>query len=31
LAQAGDAAGFAAQLEVVSKTCDSCHDHFKAK
>jgi cytochrome c556 len=31
LAQAGDSAGFAAQLAVVSKTCDACHDNYKAK
>ena len=31
LAQAGDAAGFTAQLGVVGKTCDTCHETFKAK
>jgi len=31
LAQADDAAGFAAQLEVVDKACDTCHDTYKAK
>ena len=28
-ARNGDSAGFAAQLAVVSKTCDSCHDDYK--
>jgi len=30
-AQSGDASAFAAQLEATDKTCDSCHDRFKAK
>ncbi|MGD0191742.1 MAG: cytochrome c [Rhizomicrobium sp.] len=31
LAQADDAAGFAAQLGVLDKACDACHDKYKAK
>jgi cytochrome c556 len=31
LAQADDAAGFAAQVEAVDKACDACHDKYKAK
>jgi cytochrome c556 len=31
LAQADDAAGFAAQVEMVDKACDACHDKYKAK
>jgi cytochrome c556 len=31
LAQADDAAGFATQLGVLDKTCDACHDKYKAK
>ena len=31
LARSGDSAAFAAQLGVVSKACDSCHDSYKVK
>jgi cytochrome c556 len=31
LAAAGDADGFKAQIEVVSKACDACHDTYKQK
>lgn len=31
LAQAGDTAGFTAQLNDLSKACDACHDKYKAK
>lgn len=31
IAQADDAAGFEAQLGVVDKACDACHDNFKMK
>jgi cytochrome c556 len=31
LAQADDAAGFAAQVEMLDKTCDACHDKYKSK
>ena len=31
LARAADTDGFAAQLKVVSKACDACHDKFKAE
>jgi cytochrome c556 len=31
LAQGGDAAGFKAQLDRVTKSCDACHANYKAK
>ena len=31
IAKAGDAAGFASQLAVVKKACDSCHADFRAR
>jgi cytochrome c556 len=31
LAAAGDADGFKAQIDVVSKACDGCHDTYKQK
>ena len=31
LARAGDNEGFAAQIGVVDKTCDSCHSDYKTK
>ena len=31
LSQAGDSAGFAAQLDVVKKTCSACHSDFQAR
>jgi cytochrome c556 len=31
LSQAGDSAGFAAQLGVVKKACDGCHSDFQAR
>jgi cytochrome c556 len=31
LAKSGDAAGFASQLAVVKKACDSCHADFKTR
>ena len=31
LSQAGDSTGFAAQLDVVKKTCNACHSDFQAR
>ena len=31
LAKSGDASGFASQLDVVKKACDSCHADFKTR
>ncbi len=31
LAKAGDTPGFKAQLDVVDKTCDACHEAYRAK
>jgi cytochrome c556 len=31
LAKAGDTPGFKAQLDVVDKTCDACHETYRAK
>ena len=31
LAKAGDTAGFSAQLDVVDKACDACHDKYRSK
>ena len=31
LVKAGDTPGFKAQLDVVDKTCDACHDSYRAK